>query len=482
MSWVLVLGDVFLDRWTTGTVSRCSPEAPVPVLVATQTIEAPGGAGNVAMNLSSLGIRTRYFGRRVDCHDCPDSERICRMLAIHGVDMRAGYASKVPPEVKHRYASGQQLLRVDTTYPKLYDPPEVQAEYVRSLHHLLHEQPSAVVVSDYGKGTLDGLRNVISNLCESYKLPLYVDTKPEYLKEYGSVFMLKPNLREAAAMAGPVLHPALETDDPVQHGIVYGREILRTHPQISAVCVTLGAAGSVLLAGDWDSSTDASHHQVADVTGAGDTFLATLVAGVVAGHGVCEAARRATLAGAMAVSRYGTVTIGGDELEDLVLGLKGDAGKLMNDAEVAKYAARQHRKGKRIGFTNGCFDLMHPGHVYLLQQARSRCDVLIVAANSDASISRLKGPGRPVGDASLRRPLLLPLVDALVEFDDDTPLDIIKAIHPQFLFKGDEYIDQNVVGADFVAARGGEVVFIPMLPNFSTTQIAEVLSGRGSTV
>lgn len=481
MSWVLVLGDAFIDRWTSGTVSRCSPEAPVPVLVANKTIEAPGGAGNVAANLVAMGLRARYYGHR---HNREDGDRLYALLEAAGVDIRAFCWSAVPPEIKHRFSSGQQLIRVDTTYPDLYDVPAVADEYLRGLVHLLHEKPAAVVVADYGKRSLDGLRGPISNLCESNKVPLFVDTKPEHLMEYNAMLLLKPNLKEAAAMAGNVLHPALSTGDPVQHGIVYGREILKNRPLVTAVCVTLGEHGAVVLCGNADPiHVEATHQHVADVSGAGDTFMAAIAAGIVGGCDIRAAAHRAVVAGALAVARYGTVTVTGDALEDVLLGLKGEQGKKMTKDEVIRYAARMHRKGKRIGFTNGCFDLMHPGHVHLLQKAREGCDVLIVAANSDASIRRLKGESRPIGPAELRYPLLLPLVDALVEFDDDTPLDLIKAIHPQYLFKGEEYAEQTVVGADFVASRGGVVVFVPMLPNFSTTQLAaEAPSDAGRTV
>lgn len=481
MKWVLVLGDAFVDRLSTGDVYRCSPEAPVPVIVHKGTVDVPGGAGNVAMNLVAMGVHARYYG---GYGNDANSRQLYTMLHAGGVDVRAAFTSERPTAEKHRIVAGQQqLVRIDTEYADICEKQAVLDEYTRALHVLLHDAPSCVVVADYGKGGLDMRRNVISNLCKSYSIPLFVDTKPEYLSQYGDMFILKPNLKEAREMVrhGPV-HPAMFTDDVSQHGIVLARALRLERPNTLGVCVTLGEAGAVFVSDSQELHVPAPPTTAVDVTGAGDTFFAGLVAGIVNEQKLADTLLRAVTAAAISVTRMGTTTVTGDELEDRLLRDKGDAGKLMTTADVAVFAARRRRAGCKIGFVNGCFDLMHPGHVHLLREARQRCDVLIAAVNSDDSIRRLKGPNRPIGTAELRRPLLLPLVDALVEFDEDTPIDIIKAVHPTYLFKGEEYLEQNVVGADWVAARGGELVLIPMLPNFSTTQIAEALRGSGTTV
>ena len=479
MNWVLVLGDVMLDMRTSGEVCRCSPEAPVPVLTNLKVDYAPGGAGNVAMNLSAMGIRTRFFGRR---SQDPVSDKIAQLLDAGGVIQDHWSNSNCPPEVKHRIAAcNQQLVRLDTT-AATYDPPEVLHRYLEHLQQLFAQSPAAVVVADYGKGALDGARKAISNLCTAHKVPLYVDTKPEHLSEYEEIFLLKPNLREAEEMVGPQVHPALTSKDPTEHAVVYAQALLRQKPDVMCVCVTAGAAGAVLAGYDWHVLVTAEQQEIADVTGAGDTFFAALVASIVRGHRIEEAGSRAATAASMAVARPGTVVIGGDELEDYILQQAGPTGKLMTADTVSSFAERRRRQHKTIGFANGCFDVVHPGHIHLLQQAKARCDVLILAINSDESVRRLKGEGRPLTPFGLRASSLLPHVDALVVFDDDTPIELIKAVRPHSLFKGDEYVEKTVVGADEVARRGGEVVFVPMLPEFSTTRIAEVFGGSQPTV
>jgi D-beta-D-heptose 7-phosphate kinase/D-beta-D-heptose 1-phosphate adenosyltransferase len=472
VSWVLVLGDAMLDRYTTGQASRCSPEAPVPVLVARDTFVRPGGAANVAANLQAMGVRTRFFGRHG-----PDEDAKLLYAGLQAAGVQAQWwDTPCKTQVKHRFLAGQQLLRVDHC-DDAYDSATMQAHILAEIARLLTEQPAAVVVSDYCKGTLDGMRRQISDLCASAAVPLFLDTKPKALAEYHSVFLLKPNLREAEQMAGQLVHPGLYVDDPVSAGTIYAEEILKKYPTTAAVCVTLGAHGAVLAASGLKLHVYAAAAAIADPTGAGDTFLAALVAGIVGARPITDAAERAVLAGAMAVGLPGTQVIGGDDIEDALLEERPER-RVMTPVQVAAFAARRRRQGKTIGFANGCFDLVHPGHVHLLTTAKQRCDVLIVAINSDASVRRLKGELRPLTPpGGMRAQMLLPYADAIVEFDEDTPLALIKALHPQFLFKGEEYLDKLVVGADEVAKRGGEVVFVPTLPNFSTTAVAEALRG-----
>lgn len=474
MSWVLVLGDAMLDRYTLGDVVRCSPEAPVPVVLARDTFTKPGGAANVAANLQAMGVRTRFFGRHG-----PDEDAKLLYAGLQAAGVQAQWwNTPAKTLVKHRIVSGQQLLRIDQE-DSAFDSSVMQASVLGEISRLLQqEQPSAVVVSDYDKGTLDDMRGPLSQLCANFAVPLFLDAKPSVVAEYSNVFLLKPNLREATEMAGDVVHPAIfvSDPDPVSAGTVYGREILTKYPTTVVVCVTLGADGAVLVAREWAQHVITDRVKIADATGAGDTFLAAIVAGIVGQHGIVEAARRAAIAAALAVSQRGTHAIGGDEIEDELLLADPDR-KVMTAVEVAAFSARRRRQGKTVGIANGCFDMVHPGHVYLLTKAKERCDVLIVAINSDASIRRLKGEDRPLTPNWLRKKMLLPYADAIVEFDEDTPIDLIKALHPQFLFKGEEYLDKLVVGADEVAKRGGEVVFVSTLPNFSTTAAAEELRG-----
>lgn len=478
MSWVLVLGDAMLDRYTLGDVVRCSPEAPVPVVVVRDTFSKPGGAANVAANLQAMGVRTRFFGRHGPDED---AKELYVGLEKAGVQAR-WWSSPARTEVKHRIVSGQQLLRIDTVAGAEFDSAAMQSHILQEITRLLRdERPVAVVVSDYDKGTLDDMRGPISQLCADYAVPLFLDAKPAVVGDYHSVFLLKPNLREAGEMAGNVVHPAIfvRDPDPAGAGTVYAREILRKHPTTALVVVTLGADGAVLVANGLESHVRGTPVPIADPTGAGDTFLAAIVAGILGGRDIQAAAERAVLAAALAVKQPGTQIVDGDTVEDAYLEADPRR-KLMTIGQAAAFAERRRRQGRTVGFANGCFDTMHPGHFHLLATAKQRCDTLIVAINSDESVRRLKGEGRPLTPAGMRPQMLLPYADALVVFEEDTPIELIKACRPHFLFKGDEYLDKLVVGADEIAKRGGEVVFVPTLPNFSTTAVAEELRGPGT--
>lgn len=468
---VLVVGDVMLDRAVHGRVLRISPEAPIPILEAVREIAVPGGAANVAANLAALGAQVALVG--VVGEDAPG-----RTLAELLAPLVAGRFALIaepgrPTTEKTRYvAAGQQLLRVDN---ESRDPlaGSVAAEVAEVARRALGEV-STLVLSDYAKGVLrGGLARELIGAARAQGKPVLVDPKGNDWERYRGASLLTPNRAELAAAVGT---PSLEGE-----AVEGAARAVRQRFALDAVLVTLAADGMLLVEAERTTPIAGIPREVFDVVGAGDTVLAVVAAALAAGLALPQAAQLANIAGSIAVTREGTATVGAADLR-LALAQEQGGGhleKIVDRETLMVMVERERRAGRRIGFTNGCFDLLHPGHASLIAQARARCDMLIVGLNSDGSVRRLKGPGRPVNHAAARAAVLAALagVDAVVVFDEDTPIDLIRAIRPDVLVKGADYSLDQVVGASDVLGWGGEVHLATLTPEISTTRVIERLSG-----
>src|SRR6516162_7631119 len=463
---VLVLGDVMLDRYVSGEVSRISPEAPIPVLRVIAARTSLGGAANVAHNVAALGARAILLG--VVGSDDAGAE-IGRLAASAGpgIDARLVATGHRPTTVKTRFTTrgAHQLLRVDdeTTAPL---DAETAAELGRRFAQALDESDT-VVLSDYAKGVLcDRLLRRAVNLSRRADRPVIADPKRASFKAYRNVTVLTPNAQEVARATG------VDTadDDGAERA---ARAALDT-AGCEAVLVTRSENGLTLVRRGMPAlHLPARVQQVADVSGAGDTFVAALATALAADPDLERATRLANIAAGISVSRPGTAVVSGRDLAGELRRQNVIAGdeKIVAAETALQRVGEWRRQGLKIGFTNGCFDLIHPGHVHLLTQARVTCDRLVVALNTDASVRRYKGPERPIQTEAARATVMASLapVDLVVLFAEDTPLALIEAIRPDVLVKGADYRPQEVVGADFVQRNGGRLLLVDLLPSQGTT-------------
>ena len=469
---VLVLGDVMLDRYTYGRVERISPEAPVPVLKVDHEQAMPGGAGNVARNIAALGARAVLLG--VVGEDAAGRELRAALAAEARVDARLLIDAGRPTTVKQRFMAGRhQLLRADAESAAALSEA-VAAELLQNLRQAL-TGVDVLVLSDYAKGVLgDATLAAAIAAAKAAGKPVIADPKQSRLAAYRGVDLIAPNHREMAAATG------MACDDDAAVVIAAGRVMHQSG--LGAVLVTRGEKGmSLVEAAGSALHLPAEAREVFDVSGAGDTVVATLAVAMAAGASLAEAARLANLAGGIVVGKVGTAVV---HPADLAAALHAQAvqstdAKVMPREAALDRVAAWRRRGERIGFTNGCFDLIHPGHVALLAQARAACDRLVVAINSDASVQRLKGPGRPVQSETARAIVLASLaaVDLVVVFDEDTPIPLLQALKPDVLVKGADYTLDQVVGGDIVRGYGGKVLLAELAPGHSTSRTIAKLTG-----
>ena len=460
---VLCIGDVMLDHYVYGQVERVSPEAPIPVLCVERELKTLGGAGNVLRNLVALGASASF----VSVIGSDDAGReIGRLLeAQDGAEVHVLVQPQRTTTVKTRYvAANQQLLRADreTAVPL---GPFIREDLLRLARELVTTH-SVVIVSDYAKGVLtEGVALEIIRAAREAGAFVIVDPKGGDHIRYRGADLLKPNRRELAHATG--LPVATESE------IAAAGNALIERCGFGAVLASLGQEGMVLVTADGAVHVQrAEVREVYDVSGAGDTVVAVLGAGIGSGISLVEAARLANIAAGIVVGKVGTAVVYASELAARLNGHDlYTADKVMPRAHAIDEVERWRRQGLKIGFTNGCFDLLHPGHVALLRQAKAACDRLIVGINSDASAARLKGPSRPVQSDTARAAVLASLaaVDLIVIFEEDTPIELIRALHPQLLVKGADYRLDEVVGADIVKASGGEVLLAEVMPGYSTS-------------
>jgi len=459
---VLVVGDLMLDRYWSGPAHRLSQEAPVPVVHVEQIEEYPGGAANVALNIASLGAHCTLVGV-VGNDDAASS--LINTLSAAGVECDFVSLEVWPTIVKLRVVSqNQQLLRADFEQPLPADSscPIAVAEKVKA--HL--DDATTMVLQDYDKGVLDDPESLIA-LAAQAGVSVVVDPKHKPFRRYAGVDLLKPNVQELQAAVGPW------ADDDELVAKILG--LCREH-KLGAVIVTRAAEGMTAVARDGSHQhIPALPVDVYDRTGAGDTAVAALAITRSLGWDASACAQVANVASGIVVGKSGTVAITGPELAMALARLdRVDRGCLNRDQLVD--AVKQSRAaGERIVFTNGCFDILHAGHVAYLEEARALGDRLVVAVNDDASAQRLKGVGRPINPLGRRLRVLAALVavDWVVGFAEDTPLAMLELLRPDVLVKGGDYAKSEVVGAEFVTGYGGEVEVLSLVEDCSTTAIVE---------
>lgn len=465
----LVIGDLMLDRYLIGEVERISPEAPVPVVLLKQENERAGGAANVAANLSLLGIRTTMAGI---IGDDAEGRALLDMLRELNIDSAIVTSQQRPTVTKTRILGGhQQMMRLDK---------ESRLAFTESENNALHEQvsqaiaqkPDVIILSDYAKGVLsDALCQAVIAQAKALGIPVLADPKGRDYTKYQGATALTPNKKETSEACGV---DAMDTDRLLQ-----AAADLRDRLGLAFLAVTRGEEGISLLEQNETIHIPAAAKQVFDVSGAGDTVIATLAAGLVHGLSHRQAFELANIAAGIVVGKVGTVPVNREELlAELISQDSVEQADKICELETLLGRVRQWRQQKkRIVFTNGCFDLLHAGHVTYLEAARKTGDKLILGLNTDRSVSALKGPSRPVIHEADRARVLAALeaVDAVILFDEDTPLQLIDAIRPDVIVKGSDYSEDQVVGGKEVKSWGGKVALIDIVPGRSTSNIIEKL-------
>lgn len=472
---IACLGDAMLDVEITCSDGRVSPEAPVLVLAERQCRCQPGGAANVASGLAALGVETVLAG--VAGADA-EGQQLRTELAARKVEtllVQGGHDR--PTTRKTRFvADGQQIVRIDREVDAPIDAASEQALVGALAQAGSRGRFDAVVVSDYGKGVVTQVAMGAAHaLAREYGIPLLVDPKGRDWGRYGPVDIIKPNANELAAFAG------LPCDSDAQVEAALDRAFALCDAK-GMVVTRAGLGASIAERGDRSvRHVPARKVEVADVCGAGDTNLAALAAMLASNATLDEAVGFAQLASSLAVQRHGNAVVSREDLLTAFAAPPAASGdKVLGLAELARQVAAWRRQGQRIGFTNGCFDLVHSGHVASLEAARRECDRLVVAVNADESVRRLKGPARPVLGETERALLLagFAAVDAVTVFAQDTPLEVIQTVQPDVLVKGGDYRAEEVVGADFVRRRGGSVVITGLVPQRSTSSIIAAIRHR----
>ena len=478
---VAIIGDLMVDHYVTGAVSRISPEAPVPVLRVSDERHVLGGAGNVAANIAALGGKAQLVGMIADD---PAGQRMMVLLdEADNIEANLVISGAQPTIIKTRYVSGQQqILRVDRE-TEAETPPAIRDKLIHAISGCL-EDCDALILSDYGKGALSPavIRAAIGEAKRQGK-PVLVDPKRRDFSDYAGASYITPNRRELSEATSM---PCTE-DDEAQAAAAAAME-----QSGAAILLTRSERGMTLYRADqppFHVQSDAL--EVFDVSGAGDTVAAALALSLAVGASVERALHVANTAAGVVVGKRGTATCSAEELlaalerksrrPDEASGHVDVSSAGVTSRPDAVAQRRQWEKeGFRVGFANGCFDLIHPGHVGLLRQAAAACDRLIVAINTDESVRRLKGPTRPIQPEEARAQVLNAIkgVDLVVTFGEDTPLELVTALQPDLIVKGTDYREEDVVGGDIVKARGGKVLLVDLVDGQSTSAIVSRSGGQ----
>jgi len=463
---LLVVGDLMLDKYVWGEVSRISPEAPVPVVHLNHQSHQPGGAANVAMNLARLGAQAIVIGYTGADED---EKLLLEGVSASGITPCFVQSDGFPTITKLRIIGGkQQMMRLDRERLAPRSDEDRQRLTETVLKHLT--SCHAVIMSDYAKGTLtpEVCQNIIGAAQES-GIPVLVDPKGTDFSRYAGATTICPNLGELARAA------ALETRD--LDTLLDAAESMVSRYKLDFLTATMSEKGIALVRPGKRILAAAQARQVFDVSGAGDTVVAVLALSLASGLEPEIGIRLANIAAGVVVEKVGTVPI---EKHELLAALTSEVAlqahsKVVSADDLAARVALWKQHGERVVFTNGCFDLLHIGHISLIEQARQLGDKLIVAINSDRSVSDLKGPERPIVDQSARARVLAALasVDAVTVFDDPTPLRLILAVRPDVIVKGGDYNPESIVGAKEVESWGGQVRIVPIVQGFSTTRLIE---------
>ncbi len=455
---VLVLGDVMLDRYWFGATNRISPEAPVPVVRVQENEERAGGAANVAMNIASLNVPVQLLG--LTGQDEAGSA-LSTMLEKQNIDCNFVQLASHPTITKLRVLSRhQQLLRLDFEE----DFNNVESDLLLAKLQSAVQNFGALILSDYGKGTLNQVQAMIQ-IARQAKVPVLIDPKGTDFERYRGATLLTPNMSEFEAVVGK----CHSEDDIVEKGLKLIRDI-----ELSALLVTRSEKGMTLLRPDqppFHLPTEAK--EVFDVTGAGDTVISVLATALADGRSFEESCYLANVAAGIVVGKLGTSTVSNVELENAIHGRTTTGFGVMNEQQLKEAVAQAKQRGEKIVMTNGVFDIIHPGHVSYLDNARKLGDRLIVAVNSDASVKRLKGESRPINPLEARMAVLagLAAVDWVVEFSEDTPQRLISEVLPDLLVKGGDYKPEEIAGGKEVIANGGEVKVLNFENGFSSSNV-----------
>lgn len=464
---VLVIGDVMLDTYHMGSVSRISPEAPIPVVRVTDSYSVPGGAANVARNIQGLKARPFVIGARGD-----DANGLLLRSLLRDSDIEAWLGVSAYPTITKTRIIGnrQQVVRVDFEQPGMHFPQTLEDEAVAAFADGL-PKVNIVVLSDYGKGFCSpSLCRRLMQMARAAQVPVLVDPKGTDWEKYAGATLITPNLKELADAVG---YEVANDDASV---VKAARELAGRHA-VAAILVTRSEKGMTLVTEEEILHLPTRAREVFDVSGAGDTVIATMAVALGSGFPMYEAMKVANQAAGIVVGKAGTQPI---LQEELLCESDTDSGnKVVLKQALLERLKILRRRGKKIVFTNGCFDVLHAGHVSYLEQARRLGDILVVGLNSDDSVSRLKGPGRPVNGEWARAKVLssLSCVDYVVVFGEDTPFDLIRDVAPDYLVKGSDYRSEDVVGREFA----GQVVLIDFVDGYSTTRILDKLSGSHSS-
>jgi len=452
-----------LDEYWFGDAARISPEAPVPVVRTRAAEQRPGGAANVALNIAALGAHSVLLGI---IGDDERGQLLTRLLEQRDVRCELVRSPSLPTIHKLRVlARSQQLIRVDAEQSLDSGQPEVGESFVK-----LVRKADAVILSDYGKGTLSRAAELVA-ACRDARVPVLIDPKGTDFNRYRGAHALTPNRGEFEAVVGPCTSDA----EMLRRG-----QALRADLELELLLVTRGEQGMTLFQRDAEPITlPTQAREVFDVTGAGDTVIALLAAGLAAGLDPPEAAALANLGAGVVVGKIGVATVSRSELQH-ALHMQGSGGRgLVELPELRALVAEAKARGERVVLTNGCFDILHAGHVSYLEEAKSCGERLIVAVNDDASVTRLKGAGRPITPLADRMAVLagLAAVDWVVAFSEDTPAELIAQVLPDVLVKGGDYRVDQIAGADTVQKNGGEVKVLGFKPGRSTTALIAALQG-----
>jgi D-beta-D-heptose 7-phosphate kinase/D-beta-D-heptose 1-phosphate adenosyltransferase len=464
---VLIVGDVILDRYWYGTTARISPEAPVPVVHVKKTEDRPGGAGNVAINVTSLGAHATLIGVTGD-----DAEAVTlqQQLMERRVSCVFSKSRDVKTVTKLRVLSQQQqLIRLDFEDPaSIQQTSSLFADFEAQL-----EFADVVVLSDYAKGAITDASRFIQ-LARAAGKQVLVDPKGSDFSRYHGASLITPNLKEFEAVVGPSGSDEELADKAIK---------LCNSLALDALLVTRSEQGMTLVqANGVVTHLPAKAREVFDVTGAGDTVIGTLAASLAAGHNLVHATALANTAAGIVVGHVGAASVTLQELEAALHEFVVDSNKGLSEEDLILAIQAARLRGETIVMTNGCFDILHAGHVQYLEEARSLGDRLIIAVNDDASVARLKGPQRPINGLQNRCRVLAALssVDWVIAFSEDTPERIINRIIPNVLVKGGDYSPEQIAGAQCVTDHGGSVRVLPFRDNCSTSAIIAAIQQQES--
>jgi len=473
-STIIVLGDIMLDQYYYGDVQRISPEAPVPIVKVSKSHHTLGGAGNVANNLSLLGCKVFLAG--ITGHDA-NRDLLCRMMEQRNIDFSGIVVRETPTITKTRVIGGhQQMVRLDfeeTSYLNQEEFNNVVDWFIRIVNT---ESPGAVVISDYGKGvcTEEFCKEIIS-ICKARGLPVLIDPKGPNWNKYDGATFVTPNIKELSEVS---LTSITNKDEEIE---IYGKKVCDKF-NIENLLITRSEMGMTLLSKYGVSHIPTRAQEVFDVSGAGDTVIATLAAFISRGFDKEDSVKLSNLAAGVVVGKLGTYPISTKELWDAISSIDekniGSTRKIMTQEQLKGIVSELKNQGRKIVFTNGCFDIPHIGHIAYLESAKSLGNYLIVGLNSDSSVKRLKGEKRPINSEMDRARLLaaMEFIDCIVIFDEDTPIKLIQNIEPDVLVKGGDYQIADVVGREYA----GVTAIIPFIEGYSTTGIIKKVASEYS--